>query len=324
MDFKMIVLIADLMKFGIALLGGWVAISSNDVRHWLPRELDYAPVAFVCGFVGGYCFGWMVIQPLQDLIAGLIAGLKRPTPLQQSRTKVCESDDKCKVCAKEQRELEKQAGITELIPEWYDTSPDFDWRTHFEVNEFGNADERRRNDILYHENIGKFYASELRKAYFSVGDLELRKRLIAKEYEYIDLSWSRDTAEKEEAKAILAEADAALEKARSLRKGWLVSACIFAVVLVYLAYEFFGQWAAIAGAVLAIFFGRYLEQASNLRREAEVKDALNAQEKATGELKDLVDGKRSPGSLLFSEQEMKTGERDEPHETALRKYGRIF
>ena len=124
-----------------------------------------------------------------------------------------------------------------------------------------------------------------RKAYFFVSEPKLRKMLIAKYQECEKAVASYLDTEQDEAKAVVGEADAAREKARSLRVRWLVVACILAVVLVYLAHEIFGMWAAMAAAAVAIFVGRYLEQASNRRRGAEIRDALAAREKATAELK---------------------------------------
>lgn len=314
--------IARLLLWIATLLGGIFAVWLYK-PHWLglPQVLDNPLVAFVCGSVVGYWLGRSVIvEPLEDFVAWL----KGPTPLEQSRAKVKESMAEWDSCGNERTALEKKAGIWEVDSARFE-SPD--WRTDSEVSEFGTEDDYRRFRESEDKALEKRRKSVERKAYFSVSELELRKMLIANSQQYERAVASYEWAKQDEAKAVVGEADAALKKARSLRIGWFVLACIFAVVLVYLAYEIFGQWAAIAAAVIAIFFGRYLEQASNLHREEEIRNARNAQEKATAELKDLIDSgpSRLKGRpLVFSEQEAKTGERDEVYEAGLRKYGHIL
>src|SRR5262249_33431464 len=93
----MMAFIAGLLLLFAAALGGIFAEWSNNVRHWLPRELDYEVVAFLCGFLGVYWLGQRFIERLADFIGWL----KGPTPLERSREKIRAIEERQKACAKE-------------------------------------------------------------------------------------------------------------------------------------------------------------------------------------------------------------------------------
>jgi hypothetical protein len=61
--------IARLLLLFTGVLRGMFAVWSNNVRHWLPPQLDFDLVVFLCGSVRVYWLGRMLIEGLEDFVA---------------------------------------------------------------------------------------------------------------------------------------------------------------------------------------------------------------------------------------------------------------
>jgi hypothetical protein len=98
---------------------------------------------------------------------------------------------------------------------------------------------------------------------FSVHDVRLGQRLIAKHCEYEDITknWFRQEA---------IDCKLAFEKSNSAGNDWWIYAATLGVLEVALGYHFFALVGAIAGVVVAFFQGRYLENDAKPRRDSAV------------------------------------------------------
>ena len=157
------------------------------------------------------------------------------------------ASEACSVYDSEMAELEKLAGIT----------PDKLGRDRI----LGAGEHKRRR----------------RACYFAVPDMDLPKRLIAKSRKshslFIELL-----------EADLFGQEAKVANIKSSKEHWWFLAATNGVGLIGIASYFFQTDGAIAAAVVAIFFGRYLEDRANQRRQL----ALDETEEAVKSSKDFL------------------------------------
>jgi hypothetical protein len=187
---------------------------------------------------------------------------------------------------RELAELEAEAGIADAAetlrskPESYD----------------------RTYEISHEENINR----NLRKLYFSVRDVGLRRDLIRADQEGADTLrhfWRQhlsDAADRQKA-------------ARSANKFWWVWASICGAILIGLGFLFFGLVGALAGLLAGYLWSRQMEQGALRGRQRAIADADARLRYAEQTWKEARSEKQR-----FSQREAQTGEADSVSERPAR------
>ena len=205
-----------------------------------------------------------------------------------------EIEQKLRAFEREARELVQQAGIAEEAERAALPHSALHWDSDAPIG----SEQERRETVEYWEDQRRTTAYLLRKAFFSVSDVEMRKRLIAKQREIEDLR--RDLFVQ-----AAHDADTALEEARIPRPTWWIAAAIVGTTLVAAGYHFFGIPGTVAGAVTGYFIGRYLEEFAKADHDARMRRAENAQKEAKASKDEILNRPQ-----IFSREEEKTGETD--------------
>lgn len=149
-------------------------------------------------------------------------------------------------------------------------------------------------EISHEENINH----NLRKLYFSVRDVGLRRDLIRADQEAADTLrqfWQQhldDAADRQKA-------------AQSANEFWWVWASICGAILIGLGFHFFGLAGALAGLLAGYLSSRQMEQSALRARQSAIADADSRFRYAAETWKEARNEKRK-----FSEREAKTGEPD--------------
>jgi hypothetical protein len=202
--------------------------------------------------------------------------------------------EKQHVCGNQFVELAELAGIAKEVE--HALSPHTP--LHWDSDAPSGSERAERENAEYWEDQRRTTDRLLREAIFSVSDVEMRKRLIAKSREVERL--------RRELFVLLAnDAEATLEKVRIPRPTWLIWAAVVSAASVAAGYQFLGIPGAMGGAVVGFFVGRYFEQLSKVEHD----HRLNRAEK------DLKEANASKTKILnepptFSRWEEKTGEPD--------------
>jgi hypothetical protein len=159
-----------------------------------------------------------------------------------------------------------------------------------------DSEEGKQETERYWEHRRRYFRLNLRKAVFSVRDVELRRLIIDKHYEYEEImkNWFKQEA---------LDCKLALEKAESVGNEWWIYAATLGVLWVALGYHFFAIAGAIAGAVVAFFQGRYFENDAKLRRDSAVAKAREALDEANKSLAESLNQ-----SAVFSQREKNSGQ----------------
>jgi hypothetical protein len=205
--------------------------------------------------------------------------------------------ERAKACHRALIELETRAGIGEAAEKLRKEPPSY-WAIYDAAEPY--SDEQRELVTAEETFHQKRNDRRLRDLYFSVGDLELRKALIAKEREAGSLAlsyWQQD----------LSDVARRREAARAAHGHWWVWASIWGIVFIGIGFNFFGLIGALAGLLVGFFNGRRMEQEALRARATEVADAesdLNEAEQTWNEVRNQ--------QQMFSQQEAKTGEPDFP------------
>lgn len=162
-------------------------------------------------------------------------------------------------CAQQCRALEQKAGIAETVNLAYDGR-------YLSIPTNPAEEARYGNQVLDIEK--KAIRLHIRDAYFSVADIGLRKKLIAKsrECEALRRRWFQQE---------VSDAHARLKALNTSIRQWWLLAALCGTGFVGGGYFIFAIPGAIAGAVAGLFLGRAIEHADERRREAELKEAEN-------------------------------------------------
>lgn len=180
-----------------------------------------------------------------------------------------EIEGKLRAAEREALELVQQAGIAEEAERAVSPHTPL----HLDSDAPSGSEQDQRETAEYWEDQRRTTARLLRKAVFSVSDVGIRIRLIAKQREIEELR--RDLFVQ-----LARDADAALEKARIPRPTWWIAAAVVGTMQVAVGYHFFGIPGALGGAVTAFFLGRYLEELSKADHNARIRRAENDQKEA--------------------------------------------
>jgi len=189
---------------------------------------------------------------------------------------------------KEMERLEAEAGISVAVREAgnYTLCPSFS-----EAPE-GTAqykEEKERFDREYDESVNRTRDALLLHAYFSVQDVELRKRLICAHRQKNSL-WSNTYR----LNAIDARND--LNNAQKSGRYWPFYAAAIGVGIVLFGYYIAGEIGAICGIVLAYFEGRFIEAESKRITENRVEYSRHELEERA-----ILQGKPRRPPVVFSE-----------------------
>lgn len=193
-------------------------------------------------------------------------------------------------CWKQSLALEQQAGIAETIGRAYDgrylALPANLTKASCEENQ--EVLDSEREAIRLH----------IRRAYLSVSDLSLRKKLIAKFRE-------REALKARYFQQEVYDAHARLNALNTSTRQWWLVAALCGAGLVGVGYVIFTIPGAIMGALAGLFLGRAMENADKHRRAVEVKQA----EDDLAEAKSNLDQVASQAAT-FSHNEEISGEPD--------------
>lgn len=193
-------------------------------------------------------------------------------------------------CAKQLLALEQQASIAETVRRAYDG------RYLFILEDPADKCRKENQEEVFAREEG--IRRRVRVAYFSVGDLMLRKKLIAKcrECEALRTRWVRQE---------VYDADTRLKSLDTSIRQWWLWAALCGAGLIGVGYSSFGIPGAIVGALAGLFLGRAIESADKSRREIELKEAES----------DLADSKSHLNEVrsetpTFSQGEERSGKPD--------------
>jgi hypothetical protein len=155
------------------------------------------------------------------------------------------------------RGLERSAGISEATNRWQDTAP-LSSGAAYELR--GDATRGDHPGDTYPAPLDETQRDELRMLYFSVSQLSLRKRLIAKqrELELFERTGTRTRLED-------ARRDHEALRRRPSEGWWIAS--IAGASMVIVGYGLFALAGAIAAGVAALFIGNGIEQSARRRYE---------------------------------------------------------
>ena len=197
--------------------------------------------------------------------------------------------------AKQLRELQVRAGIDGKIEDAHQNS--FDPMYYDSDAPLFSRQSLRESELEFEvarENIRR----TVRQYYFAVSDVDLRKELIEKERELTDIHrWNmRDKA---------FEAHARIQAAAATWQYWWVVAAVFAVSSVVGGAALYQVTGAIAGAMVAYFFGRSFEDAAKEQRAAAIKAAEEVHREAQATADRALNA-----PYTFTRNEMRTGKPD--------------
>jgi hypothetical protein len=209
-------------------------------------------------------------------------------------TKAEEIEEKLRAVERETLELVQQAGIAEEAERAVSPHTPLHW----DSDAASGSEQDQRETVEYWEDQRRTTARLLREAVFSVSNVGMRIRLIAKEREIEELR--RDLFVQ-----LSHDADATLEEARIPRPTWWIAAAVVGTMLVAVGYLFFGIPGALGGAVTGFFLGRYLEELSKADHNARIRRAENDQKEAKATKTEILNRPQ-----IFSREEEKTGEPD--------------
>jgi len=192
-------------------------------------------------------------------------------------------------------ELERLAGIADSAETIRSELPNY-----FAVYDAAelHSDKQRELELYEEKSQQRRIRRRLRDLYFSISDLEFRKRLISHDREAGDIALRFFQQE-------LADAARNLDIARSAHNHWWVWAAFWGSLIIGSAYYFFGLIGALGGLLLGFFNGRHMEQGASRARETAVIDA----ERELQEAQAMWDGVRNEPQN-FSQREARTGEPD--------------
>jgi hypothetical protein len=192
-------------------------------------------------------------------------------------------------------ELEERAGIAKAAEEIRNELP---W--YFEIYDAEQYSDKRRELAAFETQMQQDRASRrLRKLYFEVHDIDLRKGLIAKEREEGDLALRFFEAEVD-------DASRRCRAAQSTGTNWWVWASVWGVVLIGIGFHLFGIIGALGGLLVGYFSGRSIEQSALQARQTAVAEA----EREMQEAKQHWDKVRNEPQT-FSRREAISGEPDQ-------------
>jgi hypothetical protein len=138
-----------------------------------------------------------------------------------------------------------------------------------------------------------YYKRKIRNAYFSVQDIELRKKLIEKERKKQKLH-----GQYFEAQVYLARQELKKTKGTRSTSCYYIAALISAVT-VFLGHAFFSISGAVAGAIVGYFLGRKIEESARRDYELLVIDAEDNLQEAEKAWQDV---KNQPEIFLLGEE----------------------
>jgi hypothetical protein len=152
----------------------------------------------------------------------------------------------CRTLGKELGDLEARAGIAAkaddaslgpLVPLYYNSDAPL-------FSERGKAERE-----VERQHKQDYIRRKIRSLYFSVPDLDLRKQLIEKERELTD-NWRYSTRTDVQA------AEIGLSQAKASGQNWYLRASLSAIVFVAIGWSLFQLPGALAGTLVAYFYGR--------------------------------------------------------------------
>ena len=172
--------------------------------------------------------------------------------------KSLEIDLQQETCARQRRALEQKAGIAETVSLAYDGR----------YLSIPNPAEESREENQVLDTEKKAIRLHIRDAYFSIADMGLRKKLIAKsrECEALRRRWFQQE---------VSDAHARLKALNTSIRQWWLLAALCGTGFIGGGYFIFAVPGAIAGALAGLFLGRAIEHADESRRKAELKEAEN-------------------------------------------------
>jgi hypothetical protein len=195
-------------------------------------------------------------------------------------------------CEAEGRQLEEQAGIAESAAKAYGAHTPL----HLGSDAPHGSERACREDKEYWEDQHDTMVHLLREAYFSVPDVSMRKRLIAKSRRTEELRIEFFRQKKRDALV-------ASQHAPVPNPIWWINAAVWTVLIVAIGHDLLGTTGAIAGGVSSLFLGRYLEEVEKLRRGVRIRHAEHDLKIATAEENEIVNM-----AQIFSLEEAETGD----------------
>jgi hypothetical protein len=203
--------------------------------------------------------------------------------------KSLEIDLQQETCTQQCRALEQEAGIAEAVSLAYDGR-------YLSIPTNPAEEARYGNQVLDMEK--RAIRLHIRDAYFSVADMDLRRKLIAKsrECEALRRRWFQQE---------VSDAHARLKALNTSIRQWWLLAALCGAGFIGGGYFIFAIPGAIAGALAGLFLGRAIEHADESRREAKLKEAENDLAFAKTNLHEVTD--KEPA---FSRSEEHSGEPD--------------
>jgi hypothetical protein len=198
-------------------------------------------------------------------------------------------------CRQTLLELEARAGIAKEGETLRTALPSYERIYDAAEPHSDEQKELERAEEKFHEERT---ARHLRNLYFRIGNIILRKELIAKHREIGELDLEYKWQE-------LSDARSRLELARSTDKRWWVWASIFGVVPVGLGFLFFGLVGSLGGLLVGYFIGRRIEHEALRARDRAIAEAELRERDA-----EQTWNKARNKPQTFSRREANTGERD--------------
>lgn len=203
--------------------------------------------------------------------------------------------EKIKVRQRQLVELEVEAGIADAAERLRSEPPSY--HLVYDAVESG-SDEMGEMAHDLESSHQKSIDRKLRKLYFSVGDVRLRRDLIEADREVgncVQEFWRQE----------LEEAYERQKAAQSTNSFWWVWASICGAILIGLGFHFFGLVGALAGLLAGYLWSRQMERNAMKARQEAIADAECRFRDAEQTWKEARNEKRK-----FSSQEAKTGEPD--------------
>jgi hypothetical protein len=188
-----------------------------------------------------------------------------------------EASDLLSKCGQELRALESEAGIANQANKAREGA-------NFPLigdNHPNGSRKQRDDDEAYWENERLITDSRLRRAYFSVPDLEMRRKLIAKDAECGELRRNNFRID-------LRQAEEQLMAAQASGQYWWIWACATGSFLVVIGVSLFGTPGALITALAAFFYGKYLEDVAMRKRALAVRTAQQEVDEARSDLDEIL------------------------------------
>lgn len=189
-----------------------------------------------------------------------------------------EASDRLSKCGRELAALESEAGIAEQAAAAREGA-----NFPLVVGDHPHGSpEYLKNTAAYRENERTLTDARLRRAYLSVEDAELRRKLVAKDAECSELRRSNFRID-------LRQAEEQLSKAQRAGRFWWIWASAVGFGWAYVGSNLLGGMGTLIGVVASFLFARYLEDLAMHKRALVSKMAQQGVEEAQRDLQDILD-----------------------------------